>query len=322
MPRNQAIDIIKIVAMFMVILLHTGVSRHFSNFPYTSVPDIYYIAGIAIPLFFMVSGYLYSGRAIDFKYSLNKIGNIIKFTLIVCTLFDLSIFFQTGKFTFSFPKCLIQQGEFSVFWYFGSMIVIYLLLPIIQKYKNEKMIYVIFTTSFLISTIMFCTDCFCMFEKKYICQTFRFWYWAMYFSLGSLIRKKEIWFTQKVSLWYIPLTCVIFVICRYIFHPGGNEYFFGSIPCLIYAICVFVGLLKININESKWIKHLSKLFLPVYALHMLILHRLFGLSFMQAIDTIALPFSITIEYILSASVIVIICTILMKIPYMDKLFKI
>ena len=82
--RNQSIDLVKVIAMFMVLLLHTGVARHCSSIDYTSVPQVYLIAGIAIPMFFMVSGYLLSTKEPSFAYSARKTFGILKFTFIMC----------------------------------------------------------------------------------------------------------------------------------------------------------------------------------------------------------------------------------------------
>ncbi len=47
--RNQSIDLVKIIAMMMVLLLHTGVIRGWSG-GYGPVPEVYQIAGIAIAI--------------------------------------------------------------------------------------------------------------------------------------------------------------------------------------------------------------------------------------------------------------------------------
>lgn len=69
--RNQNIDLIKIVAMFMVLALHLHVYMPIRQ----SVPDyIYGLCGIAIPLFFMVSGFLMCDKPSDFQYVKRKWG--------------------------------------------------------------------------------------------------------------------------------------------------------------------------------------------------------------------------------------------------------
>lgn len=51
MSRNVGLDCLKLIATFFVIKLHSGYSGYFSEL-------IHYISGLAIPIFFMVSGSL------------------------------------------------------------------------------------------------------------------------------------------------------------------------------------------------------------------------------------------------------------------------
>ena len=55
--RNQSIDLIKIVAMLMVVMIHLGTARGDESFPKHQLP-VGPFTGIAMPMFFMVSGYL------------------------------------------------------------------------------------------------------------------------------------------------------------------------------------------------------------------------------------------------------------------------
>ncbi|MBO5427455.1 MAG: acyltransferase family protein [Prevotella sp.] len=50
--RNHSIDILRLVCAFLVILLHVGTAYYSYTEP---------IARSAVPLFFMLSGYFYSG---------------------------------------------------------------------------------------------------------------------------------------------------------------------------------------------------------------------------------------------------------------------
>lgn len=79
--RDQSIDLVKIIAMMMVLLLHTGVVRGWSG-GYGPVPEVYQIAGIAMPLFLMASGYLLAGKTATLKYCARKIWGILRFTFI------------------------------------------------------------------------------------------------------------------------------------------------------------------------------------------------------------------------------------------------
>ena len=52
--RDQSIDLVKIIAMMMVLLLHTGVVRGWSG-GYGPVPEVYQIAGIAIAVEYLTA---------------------------------------------------------------------------------------------------------------------------------------------------------------------------------------------------------------------------------------------------------------------------
>ena len=70
--RNQSIDLIKIIAMLMVVMMHLGLARIDESFLSPELP-IGPFTGVAMPLFFMVSGYWLSTRTPSFEYSWKKI---------------------------------------------------------------------------------------------------------------------------------------------------------------------------------------------------------------------------------------------------------
>lgn len=55
--RIQSIDLIKVIAMLMVIMMHLALARRDEGFHPVEL-QISPFTGIAMPLFFMVSGYL------------------------------------------------------------------------------------------------------------------------------------------------------------------------------------------------------------------------------------------------------------------------
>lgn len=171
--RNMSIDVIKIIAMFGVIMLHTT-----HNLMSTNGLDIasfmYKSAVISIPLFFMVSGYLLLGRTnISYRYSIRKIYGILRYMTFFCVIYW--IVYGIYKHGFSlerlwqiFGGSFNAQGPFYVFWYFGAMIILYLLLPILNtcflKYRHGFMLLTVFmlilqNTVFLHNLTMGGGDC-------------------------------------------------------------------------------------------------------------------------------------------------------------------
>lgn len=143
--RNLSIDVVKIIAMFGVICLHT--TRGFMSSQgtaYSLASFLYKSAVISIPLFFVVSGYLQLGRDITWKYVIKKIWHIVRYMLIfivslwllLCTLGKTPM--TTEYFIKALYEPLLVKGPFFVFWFFGAMAFLYLLLPIVNVLHSHK----------------------------------------------------------------------------------------------------------------------------------------------------------------------------------------
>ena len=322
MPRNYSIDLIKIIAMYMVILLHVGVCRNLHAFRY--LPATFTIAGIAIPMFSMVSGYLLSSKAsneITFSYCIKKIWGILKFCIIICAVFDVIKYVTRHELELSFPQCLIKEGSFSVFWYFGTMIVIYLILPLLMRIISHKY--------FDKTMLIFAVSCFILFGLNYfygienkIPNTFRLLNWVTYFLLGAYINRYH---NKLPSIkWYYPIISGILFSLSVIFgRQPSYELHFSSPLCMVYAISTFCFIIHYQIKENIVIKSLASCFLPIYALHLTIIWRLFEMPIFYMIETKCSPvIGLIFGYVICAIVCTMVSFIIMKIPYMDRIFKI
>ena len=240
--RNLSIDLVKIVAMFGVMCLHSTHSFAIPN-QFCFADILYESAVVSMPLFFMVSGYLLIGRPnVDYRYSIRKIMGIVRFVSIIVITYWL--IHSVHHFQFDFKelvKSLIQpyfqQGMFSIFWYFGAMIIIYVLYPKLNSMYILKpyFYHIVLATTLLCSYTMFIGNItwgvmdFCENEVT-ICQTFRIWTSVSYFMLGGLL--KRIKKTHKLGIILFILFAMNIAVeewlCRYI----GNEfceYFYGSV---------------------------------------------------------------------------------------------
>ena len=233
--RNLSIDLVKIVAMFGVMCLH---STHSYSIPgQLCFADILYeSAVVSMPLFFMVSGYLLIGREkTDYRYAFRKVIGIIRFVSIIVFTFWLarSVYHLQFDFVELFKSLVypyIQRGQFGVFWYFGAMIILYLLYPAINTlYEcHRHAYYALLSTTLLASYTMFISNLLwggvfdtCENEPT-ICQTFRIWISISYFMIGGLIYKLQ---NPKYSVFFIITLFILNIVieewlCRYI----GNEY--------------------------------------------------------------------------------------------------
>ena len=126
MERNQSIDLVKIIAMVMVVRMHVCFNQSLaSNWPFDFV---FGILTPAIPLFFMVSGYLMQGKMPTYKYVFRKILNILKYVYTFIIISSIVMSAKSGHL----PKWnilyewFLQRGPYSIFWYLGAMIYIYI----------------------------------------------------------------------------------------------------------------------------------------------------------------------------------------------------
>lgn len=321
--RNLSIDLVKIIAMYMVLMLHLGVHRSMcADFDYSQKPFLYAISGIAIPLFFMVSGYLLSEKTITYKYILKKTWGIIRLCFLVCLLWNIINYFKQGVFNWDFPLCFIQQGRFGHFWYFGAMIILYIFMHgILNILRKNAVVWLLLLGMFCF--FMFVMDYLYGIEKDYIIQTFRVWYWVFYFSLGIYIRLNPN-VVHCVKCWYLILAMILYVSSVQLFNTRGIEFHFGDITCIAYAMSVFcMCLQKKQFRTEALIKVLSRCFLPIYVLHEILLGVLVYHEPFISIDGF-LPNWVDFgaEYILACLIISLIAIGIMKIPYSDRLFRI
>lgn len=78
LTRNNNIDLIKLYACICVVALHT-IPKDLSAVTTT----IYYLSGVAVPLFFMSSGYFLLNRGeISIKYSIHKIVGVFRIVVL------------------------------------------------------------------------------------------------------------------------------------------------------------------------------------------------------------------------------------------------
>ena len=320
MQRNLSIDLVKIIAMFMVLMLHIGLLKPPNTTFYRCTHGI---ACIAIPLFFMVSGYLLSNKKPDYNYSIKKIGKVLLFIFKTTTLFLIIeyVFFYGNLMLLlrSYFNWVNQHGIMWHYWYFASMIFIYVSLPVLLKIIHSEFFRFSLIILVVISLCFFILDLFYNFERENIRQTYRIWYWLMYFFLGAYINFNQTKF--KIITWKFALcACFIYTIFQVsmVSYITANEYYFGSILCMLYAITVFVACLNTKIKNITLIHELSSLFLPVYAIHPYIISKLLYL-------VPYLHFSSIVYYFVLLSLVVGInislAYLLMKIPYVKDIFK-
>ena len=280
------------------------------------------IAGIAIPLFFMVSGFLMSQKPSDYSYSIKKIRAILLFVFKTTTLFVIIEWLfcsESNPFYLlrSYYAWITQNGIMWQYWYFAAMIFIYASLSFLGKIIRSKYLLPTIIGLIIVSFVFFLLNIFYDFERIHVRQTFRIWYWLMYFLTGAYIRDHQNKF-RKIGWWHVLGMVIFMMVYVYYVEIPYDEYGFGSIICMIYAVVVFSACLNTKIKNERIIQELSSLFLPVYAIHPFVIGKL---TYLEPY----LRFSPAIQfYVVLALIFVIniaLAFVLMKIPYVRDIFK-
>lgn len=318
--RLLSLDLIKLVAMFSVICLHTEMSFYDNSV----ARFLYMTAVVAIPMFFMTSGYLLYGKeSVDYHYACRKIVGILRFVAIVTIAFWLLFGLRHGipfwLFTFG---SLLQEGGLGIFWYFGAMILLYALLPLQHKLyrENPNIFYSLTAILCLLANAIFIANFFGLHIESNTIQTFRLWNWIFYFNIGGIIRK----YKPKVN----GLLIVIFLIINYLFQYSLTplmptvycEYFYSSMPVMLLSISIFIYLLSISETRLHFINGGGKLFLPVYTFHPYIIGKTEHL-FEQYIYSECSYFA-PLYWIIVSILSIILAWFVIQIPYMNKIFRI
>lgn len=320
--RIVGIDAIKFIAMLMVIALHFQ-----SNSRYTEIGSIIRdISCAAIPLFFMVTGWLMTNRKLDYNYVNKKIFNILKIIvvtgIIYWLIFDIIINRQTNpKFLIAkIVFCFLNRGDISVFWFLGSMILLYLIMPILNNFLNKynKQLSTIIIIFFIVENLIFCLNYLNNFEKN-IPQIFRLWNWVFYFLLGAVIKRDCNLFNYKFDI--LLVVVITFLFLSFIIstkgHIGAIEYYYSSFACTIYAVFIFLYCIQHFKKNNILMNNVKDLFIPVYAFHIMVIrfyHHFFDTTFCGILSPV-------IDYIAQATAAIAVCYLLMKIPLCKKLFS-
>lgn len=331
--REYWLDVLKIISMFFVILLHTvcyGV-----NDKLLSLSLLIYFSGVfAIPLFFMVNGYLLLRKNENINYALKKIIKII----IIAFMWNIPIFLGTlilkGKIINLFYNVFLnfnQHGYYWQFWFLGALIIIYLFLPLLQRlFNNEKGHYKYFIIIFIVICVF--ADIFNIYNcsvgngiiKDNIIQTYRLWTWIMFFCLGGFINKSNIFenISKRNHIFITAILIIITILYEYLFalkfyNSLFAENFYDSFIVIITCISIFTLFKKIEFNRFKSkIVLLSSLSMGVYIIHPSIIRVL--KHFYSLNNNYFNIFASIIVYLVSLTI----SYIIMKIPKISNLIKI
>lgn len=295
--RNHSLDCLRLVACFMVVLLHTAAS-HWRKVDVTSFSwqmfNFYDSASRgAVPLFFMISGKLFLSK--------KEIPSIqMLFSKYISKLVVLYLFWGLLYSIDSLGFSSIMRGEYAAvftlfvnnpkyhLWYLPSLVGVYLLLPVMWCVANYRDgVYLRYTClMFMVFGIAWNTiSLFCPYGSTFVTFVNRFSYalssHSGYFLLGYYLSersRKGVYSKYKFHHYLIAFLFVV-VISTVIGSrdaiaagkPKGLLYNNLALPACVEGILLFLAFNNINISASshanKRIALMSRCTLFVYLFH-------------------------------------------------------
>ena len=285
--RNIGLDLLKIISCIGVVVLHSTMPG-FTLEQYNVSAYLYYMGTYAIPLFFMVNGYfLLNKKELTYSYVFSKIAGI----LTVVSAWNILIWLVRRDFNVNPLRkiigSLVQKGYFYQFWFFGSLIIIYLTLPIIKKVLEKDYSYsVVLLFLMVIGVVIEIINTFILHKpiQQYVPQTFRLWTWFFYYILGGYFGKiniQEIKLTRLIiisfSIIFIVSPVLLFYLAKNVHHNAFAEYFYDSMIVKFLSIGLFILFVKIEkiivLKNTELIVMASSLTMGVYIIHTYVLAK-------------------------------------------------
>lgn len=303
--RNYGLDLLKIVAMIMVLILHmlswTGALDSGNIYRWIPAWMLQTFSYFAVDCFVIITGYVLSDKE-ETKENVKSIQvKTLTFGILGFVIFFPIVGSQYG--ILSILRCffpVVLQG----WWFIQSYIILLLFIPYFNKaIKNlsNKNLFRLCILIFIVFSVMFT-----LFRKTgwdepnggsgYVL------FFCLYFGGAALKRfenKVKIsykfgligyfiicitLFTSKITIHYIQIHYSLKIDTDY----SSLFYNYSSILVVLGAVSLVYAFMKLNIHENlkRWIKTLSKYSLCVYLLHMHpILKYILAEVFSSAADT-------------------------------------
>ncbi|WP_239739628.1 acyltransferase [Proteus penneri] len=282
------LDFVRFFACISVIVLHISGSyvvntynSNYHNWMFGNILDSFSRA--CVPLFFMISGFLFlSDREPKNKHLIKVILSLFFYSVIG---FIANYIYYLINMRDSFPSFnLLEKPIFFHLWFFYMLIPIYLFMMIIKvRQENAKKILFIIPILFIFFNIKSnnLTTLFGINVKNNFMFVDMFSGCFMYAILGGafnfIVIKKEKLINSLSLLFFILSSSLIAFLTNIISDNEGktNVIFYGYTTPLVFlssiSIFLFFFTLSKNTKEIKIVSHISNYSLGIYGFHAVIL---------------------------------------------------
>lgn len=272
--RNHTLDVTKLLAAFLVVFIHVPFHGVFGEI-------VVHLSRVAVPIFFMTSGYFaYKNTENTLLRKAKKLVGILLFAIILYNLIDAALaFFDGGTkgvldhfLGISYMDCLklavFNLPPFSTrLWFLFALIYVYLLHLLFNKLKFSNAVIFVFSlcalaVHFLLGDVL---PAFGVDIPDYAGRNFLLFGYP-FFCLGLFFRRNEEKILQtspKILILCALLGCVLSLAPM--FYTSVSQISIGTL-LLLFAIFVF-SLQKADLTYPSWVLALCECSLGIYIFH-------------------------------------------------------
>ena len=277
-PYYAGIDIVKILAVFLVVSIHFFLYNGFYYTPLTDrscvVPIVFrWFAYTCVPLFMISTGYLMKNKT----FSLGYYKGIIKILVIYVVVAIINVKFNIAHYGHTFDTWKLLKGFFeysnaNYAWYVNYYVALFMLIPFLNlafnglKTRNQKLMLVITVTCVTVMARSF----FLGFEKDNQIRVFPDYlsgaYPLAYYYAGAYIREYPPKRNLKNKLLALVLFCASLFFISYstyrqtLANDADDHHFlswhfndYSSYPIFFLTLSIFILLFDIT-TKNKGVK--------------------------------------------------------------------
>ena len=348
--RYDYLDLLKVIAMLMVVSLHTGL-WHANFVQAKSIGSfIQYCIRIiceGVPIFVLVNGFLLINKNVDIKKHCKKMLKIV-FLLLFWTVFSYLLFNIVNKNEIVLKGIIDNTLTFNIsnkyngpLWFLQNLLMLYFLYPIINiTYHNNKKIYyylfgVVAFFTFIGGFITSINNLHILDIGKV--NTFinnidplQNGVFIFYFMLGGVLHDKiEMLDIKKNRVILIVVGLIIYILSVlftvYIFKHKcvvfKDNYLYGRLPLAIIICAMFAVVYNYKSKEkiyNKIIKSIGENTLGIFLMHVPLKLVLEAFNIIKYNSLLNRIIAFILVFVISYGLTIII----KKIPYVNKIIKI
>lgn len=269
--REAWVDSVKGFGIVLVVVGHVilGIldAKMFTNFKFIMEYIIYFIYSFHMPLFFIISGYLYSktwhiNNLKEYKDRMvNKVIALYITYVVFCLSYSIVKFIMSNSTNSKIGLNKIISVLFKPigpYWYLYTLIGLFIVIPYLDlKITNKKKILISSFILMFISSYFSTPIAIINYTIKYM---FYFYLGSILFNFKKYINKNSIFI---ISLIYLTVNVVYFYFTR---ETKITNVFVSTILAVTGSL-IIIYLFKSGSIQNTLLNYLGKLSLPIFLIH-------------------------------------------------------